>query len=212
MTWPTKTDFVDGDVLTAAQVNNIGTNLNEADPTGITDGYLLTADGAGGMAWEAPPSGGWTLIATGAMSGASAISSGTFSGYKQITAVFQSFTCSTTVEPYLSANSGTVSIRSAVIEQTGSTSVNCDIGASTTRRLQLTGVGATAATYQIDFFNLNSTYTRKPYRSLRTIDTNSYSGAIAWGTLNTGSAITEITFQILAGTFTSGTYYFYGLA
>ena len=53
MTWPTKTDFVDGDVLTAAQVNNIGTNLNEADPTGITDGFVLTADGAGGMAWEA---------------------------------------------------------------------------------------------------------------------------------------------------------------
>lgn len=66
MTWPTKTDFVDGDVLTAVQVNNIGTNLNEADPTGITDGYVLTADGAGGMGWEAiPPSGGYTSITSG---------------------------------------------------------------------------------------------------------------------------------------------------
>lgn len=72
MTWPTKTDFADGDVLSAAQVNNIGTNLNEADPTGITDGYVLTADGAGGMGWEAlPPSGSMTQIATGNLTGSS---------------------------------------------------------------------------------------------------------------------------------------------
>lgn len=69
MTWPTKTDFVDGDVLTAAQVNNIGTNLNEIDPTGITDGYVVTADGAGGLGWEAVPSGGITVIASGSLSG-----------------------------------------------------------------------------------------------------------------------------------------------
>jgi hypothetical protein len=66
MAWPTKTDFVDGDVLTAAQVNNIGTNLNLANPTGITDGYVLTANGAGSMGWEAiPASGGYTSIASG---------------------------------------------------------------------------------------------------------------------------------------------------
>jgi len=62
MTWPTKTDFVDGDVLTAAQVNNIGTNLNLADPTGITDGYVLTADGADSMGWEAASAGAYTLL------------------------------------------------------------------------------------------------------------------------------------------------------
>lgn len=71
MTWPTKTDFVDGDVLTAAQVNNIGTNLNLANPTGITDGYVLTADGAGSMAWEAPGGGSFEVISSGAMSGSS---------------------------------------------------------------------------------------------------------------------------------------------
>ena len=80
MTWPTKTDFVDGDVLTAAQVNNIGTNLNEADPTGITDGYVLTADGAGGMGWEQVAAGGWTLISSGSLSGSSVI---TFSSIPQ---------------------------------------------------------------------------------------------------------------------------------
>lgn len=69
MAWPTKTTFVDGDVLTAAEVNNIGTNLNLADPTGITDGYVLTADGSGSMGWEAVPSGGMTEIASGVLTG-----------------------------------------------------------------------------------------------------------------------------------------------
>lgn len=66
MAWPTKTDFADGDVLTAAQVNNIGTNLNLANPTGITDGYVLTANGANSMGWEAlPPPASYTLLTSG---------------------------------------------------------------------------------------------------------------------------------------------------
>lgn len=77
MTWPTKTDFVDGDVLNASQMNNIGTNLNLADPTGITDGYVLTADGADSMGWEAVSAGGMTLLATVSLSN---VASGTASG------------------------------------------------------------------------------------------------------------------------------------
>ena len=46
MTWPTKTDFVDGDVLSAAQVNNIGTNLNIFNPTSVAANKVLTADGS----------------------------------------------------------------------------------------------------------------------------------------------------------------------
>lgn len=85
MTWPTKTDFVDGDVLTASQVNNIGTNLNLADPTGITDGYVLTADGANGMGWEAVVSGAVFLGEVDLQSVATASVSGlTTTGYKTL--------------------------------------------------------------------------------------------------------------------------------
>lgn len=70
MTWPTKTDFVDGDVLNASQMNNIGTNLNLANPTGITDGYVLTATGTGSMGWEAPMAGSYTLITSGTITNA----------------------------------------------------------------------------------------------------------------------------------------------
>ena len=212
MTWPTKTDFIDGNVLTAAQMNNIGTNLNEADPTGITDGYVLTADGAGGMGWEVLAAGGWELIATGSMSTASAISSGTFSGYKQIKAVFQAFVVSALRECYLSINSGAVSVRYSIIEQTGSTSVNCDVGSSTNARLQLAGIpSGNTATYELDFFNVDTALTMKPWRSQRQINQTAYNSTVAVGGILTASVITEITFQIFSATFTGGTYYFYGM-
>lgn len=88
MTWPTKTDFVDGDVLTAAQVNNIGTNLNLANPTGITDGYVLTADGAGSMGWEPlGASAPYELLATTTNTSTTTTFSYTFSNYQKILVV-----------------------------------------------------------------------------------------------------------------------------
>ena len=57
MTWPTKDDFVNGDVLTAAQVNNIADNLNLFDPTSATNGQVPVANGAGSVAWATAASG-----------------------------------------------------------------------------------------------------------------------------------------------------------
>jgi hypothetical protein len=101
MTWPTKTDFVDGNVLTAAQVNNIGTNLNEADPTGITDGYVLTADGAGSMGWEAVSAEAYTQLATGTLSGSSVTVSSLPSGYKRLEVWIYNMTQSTSYAPFI---------------------------------------------------------------------------------------------------------------
>lgn len=66
MTWPTKDDFVDGDVLTAAQVNNIADNLNLFDPTLATNGQVWTANGSGSGSY-ASVGGGMTQIATGSL-------------------------------------------------------------------------------------------------------------------------------------------------
>lgn len=54
MAWPTKTTFVDGDVLTAAEVNNIGTNLNLFNPTSATNGQIWTANGSGSGSYQNP--------------------------------------------------------------------------------------------------------------------------------------------------------------
>jgi hypothetical protein len=80
MTWPTKTDFVDGDVLTATQVNNIGTNLNLYDPTSATTGQIPIADGAGSVAFGTISAGGMTLLSTTSLVGQTSV---TISGIDQ---------------------------------------------------------------------------------------------------------------------------------
>lgn len=72
MTWPTKDDFVDGDVLTAAQVNNIADNLNLFDPTSATSGQVWTANGSGSGSY-ASVGGGMTQIQTGSLAGITSI-------------------------------------------------------------------------------------------------------------------------------------------
>jgi hypothetical protein len=73
MTWPTKDDFVDGDVLTAAQVNNIADNLNLFDPTSATNGQVWFANGSGSGAYATPASGSMTLITSGSLASMSTI-------------------------------------------------------------------------------------------------------------------------------------------
>lgn len=68
MTWPTKDDFVPGDVLGSAQVNNIADNLNLFDPTSANSGEVWTADGLGSGSYALPASGGITVIASGSLS------------------------------------------------------------------------------------------------------------------------------------------------
>lgn len=79
MTWPTKTDFVDGDVLTAAQVNNIGTNLNLFDPTSATNGQVWTANGSGSGSYATPTSGSMTLLTTSSLASLSSITTSSIS-------------------------------------------------------------------------------------------------------------------------------------
>lgn len=68
MAWPTKTDFVDGDVLTAAQVNNIGTNLNLYNPTSATNGQVPIANGSGSVAFGTLSTAAYTVISSGTLS------------------------------------------------------------------------------------------------------------------------------------------------
>lgn len=65
MAWPTKTDFVDGDVLNASQMNNIGTNLNIFNPTSATNGQVLTANGSGGVSYAAVNAASYTQLTSG---------------------------------------------------------------------------------------------------------------------------------------------------
>lgn len=69
MAWPTKTDFIDGDVLSAAQVNNIGTNLNIFNPTSAIANQVWRADGLGSGSYQTLTTAAMTSIANGTCSG-----------------------------------------------------------------------------------------------------------------------------------------------
>lgn len=86
MTWPTKTDFVDGDVLNASQMNNIGSNLNVFNPTSATNGQVWVADGAGSGSY-ATPSAGMTLLAS------VALTSGTRHTFSSLSGAYQTLYC-----------------------------------------------------------------------------------------------------------------------
>lgn len=215
MTWPTKDDFVDGDVLTAAQVNNIANNLNEADPTGITDGYVLTADGAGAMGWEAVAAGGWTLINSGTLSGAS-ITSSTFSGYRAIHIDILDSVTSTTVNTQLRVNGLTTSIYAGTVGySTTSSAVNFVADLSAATSLKLNGVGqqsSDTATFAVTIYNASETVGQKMVvMNYRLNNTNPSNFNWGNGRINTAAALTSVTLLTNTGTWSSGSYRFYGL-
>lgn len=109
MAWPTKDDFVDGDVLTAAQVNNIGTNLNVFNPTSATNGQVWTANGSGGGSYVTPSSGSMTLITSGSLASMSTITLSSIPGtYEHLQLLLRDVFASTTgASIFIEPNSNT---------------------------------------------------------------------------------------------------------
>ena len=71
--WPSKNNFVDGDVLTAANVNNIADTLNVFNPTSATNGQVWTANGSGSGSYATIVTGGMTQIQTGSLAGITSV-------------------------------------------------------------------------------------------------------------------------------------------
>lgn len=70
--WPSKNNFANGDVLTAANMNNIADTLNVFDPTSATSGQVPVANGSGSVAWGS--AGSITQIATASITSGSSYS------------------------------------------------------------------------------------------------------------------------------------------
>ena len=58
--WPAKADYATGDVLSATNMNDLAGVVNFMNPTGTTNGYVLTADSTqtGKVKWAAAGGGG----------------------------------------------------------------------------------------------------------------------------------------------------------
>lgn len=210
MAWPTKTDFVDGDVLTAAQVNNIGTNLNVFNPTSATNGQVWVANGSGSGAYATPVSGGWTLINSGTMSGTS-ITSSTFSDYRQLHLDLVGVTVSGATPVGVRLNGLSTSIYARlVIQPTSASAWTNDL--STGDTYTSLGNPVDTVTYSVDIYNASQANAMKNIVSVMTTTNASWNRKIGFGQASIAAALTSVTILTVGGpTFTAGNYYFYGL-
>lgn len=220
MAWPTKTDFVDGDVLSASQMNNIGTNLNLFNPTSATNGQVWVANGSGSGAYGTPTTTTWNLIAQANLPAATAVNITSIpSTYRQLFVVFRNITCGTTSSPRLRFNnvSTNVYMNARIFGGSpggpavaGSTALSSDI--------TIQGADNTGGT------NLNGTlFVYLPHYSLSCYQTGQFAfayngssqvqfsaGFFSFGTATTDYTITEINLVNWGGNLTGGTYELYG--
>jgi hypothetical protein len=62
--FPVKANYATGDVLSAANMNDLSGTVNYIDPTGKTNGYVLTrnSSASGGLEWAAVSAGGGKVL------------------------------------------------------------------------------------------------------------------------------------------------------
>ena len=82
--WPSKNNFANGDVLTAANMNNIGDTLNVFNPTSATNGQIWVANGSGSGSYQTVSSASMTSLATGTCSGTTITLSSISAAYKDL--------------------------------------------------------------------------------------------------------------------------------
>ena len=129
--FPVKADYVTGDVLSAANMNDLAGTLNYLDPTAKGDlfpassgtaltrlavganGTVLTADSAEatGMKWAAAggASGGMTLLSTTSLSGATTTVSSISGSYKELVIYVRDWYASSDMNFTLTVNGDTTS-------------------------------------------------------------------------------------------------------
>ena len=217
MTWPTKDDFVDGDVLTAAQVNNIADNLNLADPTGITDGYVLTADGAGSMGWEAINADSMTVITSGNLPTTSANFSFTSipQTYKKLVLFLNDFRVATSGQTRFRINNDTgTQYMNAFTYVSGAGPSYTASALNDTYAYVYPVSSATSQDHQA-ILEI-SQYTETSLQYWRAWAGGHSGGSkfssFCYGTyMGTPAAITQLDFNLSGGNYASGTYVLYGV-
>lgn len=213
MTWPTKDDFVDGDVLTAAQVNNIADNLNLFDPTSATSGQVPVANGAGSVAWGSSAS--MSTITSGTLpTGAGTITFSTIpQTFKQLMLYFNDFRVATNgAFLQIRINGSTNAYRQAAL-------INSAAGIATT------GTNSNAITVNRDLRSgfdqqmwlcINQ-YTQVAYHGVMNQvagydnTANSFIELDVSTTTFTPAAVDSITVFLSTGNYAAGTYALYGV-
>lgn len=226
--FPVKADYATGDVLSAANMNDLAGTLNYLDPTAKgdlfpassgtaltrlaigTDGQILTADAAssGGMKWaSAASSGGMTSIASGSLSGALSLTS--ISGsYKDLVLVLRGIATNDDVNLRLNANTGS---NYAWVQSASNMTAN-GVSAGDTKIQMTQPFIATGNTSNMIYITINDYTNTTSFKSVTAATAGNPNGSksAVWttGMFASTSAITGIS---TSTSFTGGTYILYGV-
>jgi hypothetical protein len=225
VTWPLKNNFADGNVLTAAQMNNIGDTVNVFNPSAATNGQVWVANGSGSGAY-ATPSGGFTLIQSITMtSGTRHTISGIPGSYEQL--FFRILNCTVSGGPAglaIEINGNTSNYRMAdrfifgTSIGTNNYSTSANINASTSQ-IWASRVMTVEAAVRNQFYGTIPGYasTSTNYKTVQVVSSglqasgvHSVSEVIGYHDGTTG-AITSVAVFGSGATFTGGTFQLYGV-
>jgi len=175
-----------------------------------TTGQVLTVSG-GVPSWATSSSGAYTQLATGSLSGASVSITSISNSYRNLQLVVQNFLPSTQTTLLLRYNSdsGTNYLNYDTTLAGNNTAYNETIN-------QISGDQHTSGTNLTiaDLYDYANTTTRKLCKSLSVTQNNgtpTFNVRSIRGSWNDTSAINSITIYVGSGTFSSGTYYLYGV-
>lgn len=199
-----------GDIIAATAADTAARLAVGANDT------VLTADSstATGLKWAAPASGGYTLLASGSLSGASLTVTGLSTSYRDLVFVMKDFSFNQNTSLYYRVNN----TGSIYYSQRGSYE-NVNIGLTGTD-FQISGsecdsrdVNAFQYIRYFDYANTTSVKVAQSYMLFGNTNDTGFNFMFANMVANTTSAITQInvTTDGAGYTFSSGTYQIYGV-
>jgi hypothetical protein len=238
--FPVKADYTTGDVLSAANMNDLSGTLNYLDPTAKGDlfpassgtaltrlavganGTVLTADSAEatGMKWAAAggSSGGMTLLSTTSLSGASTTISSISGSYKNLQIVVRDFASTSDFGLLVEFNSDATAANYMQYVLRASAPSNSALYAdNSTVGMEIAGFALKASTADfmavIDIYDYASSATYKVATSSATALTNASAKSTCLTQLGYWSttAISSLKFKTTVGTFSAGTVLIYGV-
>jgi hypothetical protein len=234
--FPVKADYVTGDVLSAANMNDLAGTLNYLDPTAKgdlfpassgtaltrlaigTDGQVLTADAAsgGGMKWASSASGGQTLLSTTTLSSTSTTISGISGSYNDLQIVIYGINLNSVTQAYPNIKPNGVSTGVSLIRQvgTGGTVTNQALAAANIDLSYNNWLNAnTNNAFVLTITNYASTTNYKTYQysGQYTTAASAVESTNGAGNILSNTAISSLTFDTGGPTFSAGTVKIYGV-
>jgi hypothetical protein len=208
ITWPLKNNFTDGEVLTAANMNNIGDTVNVFNPTAATNGQVLTADGLGSASYQTAP-GSMTSLVSGSLSSTSLDLQNISQAYTSLYLQMSNVAFSATNNWFLRVNNLSTDYNRQMINNT---TVNNTAAAS---GWQLDAGNFTSSrVFNFTIYFPNYTIVRRPTAQWYVVSSDSAADGMGFGhgiRYGATAAISRITFIGAGATFTAGTYNLYGV-